>query len=416
MNRLRGTFASLQNRNYRFFFTGLAISQTGDWAQRIGQAWLVLELSDSGLLLGATAALQALPTLVIGPWGGLLADRVDKRRLLLVTQTIVGLLALLLGILTATAVITVWMVLVLAVALGVAKALGHPARKSFVFEMVGRDHIVNAVTLDSVLFNIAKVLGPAFAGVLIAAVGLAASFYLNAASSLALLAALALIRVEDLERAPRAARARGQVRQGLRYVVATPELLGPLALMTVTGILAFEWAVTVPLLARDAFGGDAQTFGAMFSAMGIGATIGGLAVAGALQPRPKSLLVSALAFGTLMVVTSLSPTLPLVMVALVLLGGASTAFRAATTALLQLRAAPQMRGRVMSLLAVAVMGTTPVGAPLLGWLAEVLTIRLVFALGGVATAASALTSYAYVQRHGRHTADVGTGDAVETSA
>ena len=397
-SRLRETFASLRNRNYRLFFAGMAVSQTGDWAQRIGQAWLVLELSDSGVLLGATAALQALPTLVIGPWGGLLADRIDKRRLLLWTQGLAGFLALVLGVLTATGVVRIWMVLGLALALGSVKALDHPARKSIVFEMVGRQHITNAVLLDSVLFNVAKVLGPAVAGALIASVGLAASFYLNAASSLAVLAALVALNASEMEPTPRASKAPRQVREGLRYVLATPRLLGPLVLMTVTGILAFEFPVTLPLLARNAFGGDAQTFGAMFSAMGVGAIVGGLGVAGILKPKTTSLLAVALLFSALLVVTSLAPTLPVAMVVLVLLGGSSTAFRASATALLQLRASPEMRGRVMSLLGIALIGTTMVGGPLVGWLAEVLNIRIVFALGGVATAISAVGSYLYVRR------------------
>ena len=414
--RLRETFASLHNRNYRLYYAGLAVSQTGDWAQRIGQAWLVLELSNSGVLLGATAALQALPTLVIGPWGGLLADRIDKRRLMLWTQGLAGLLALVLGILTATGLVRIWMVFALALALGSVKALDHPARKSIVFEMVGHHHITNAVMLDSVLFNVAKVLGPALAGGLIATVGLAASFYLNAATSLAVLAALVALNADEMEQAPRAKRAPRQVREGLRYVMATPRLLGPLVLMTVTGILAFEWAVTLPLLARNAFGGDAQTFGAMFSAMGIGAIAGGLGVAGILKPRTSSLLISALLFAALLVVTSLAPTLPVAMVVLVLLGGTSTAFRASATALLQLRATPEMRGRVMSLLGVALMGTTPIGGPLLGWLAEVLNIRVVFALGGVATAISAVGSYVYVRRAQTEPAAVETPEAVEAPA
>jgi len=415
MNRFREMFVSLESRNFRLFFAGQAVSQTGEWAQRIGQAWLVLELSDSGVLLGATAALQALPVLVIGPWGGLLADRIDKRRLMVCTQALAGVLALLLGALTATGVVEIWMVLVLAVALGVLKALDHPARKNIVFEMVDQEHVVNAVTLDNVLFNVAKVFGPAVAGVLIAAVGLAASFYLNAASYLAVIAALLLMRTSELQSAPRVARAPGQVRAGFSYVAATPRLLGPLLLMTVCGILAFEWAVTLPLLARDAFGGDAQTFGAMFSAMGFGAIIGGLAAASVLKPTTRSLLITALGFSGFMMLTALAPTLPLVMFALVLLGGANTAFRAGATALMQLRSVPQMRGRVMALLSVALMGTQPVGGPLLGWLAELFGIRAVIALGAAASAVSAIGSFVYVRRSGAASVVMPTRERAEVS-
>jgi predicted MFS family arabinose efflux permease len=401
VTRLRRTFASLSNRNYRLYFVGHGISATGEWAQKIGQAWLVLELSGSGTLLGITAGLQHLPTLVIGPWGGLLADRVDKRRLLLATQVAAGALALTLGLLTATGMVEVWMVMVLALMLGSVKALDKPAKQNLVLDMVGPADLANAVVLNSVVHNVAKAAGPAIAGMLIATVGIAASFYANAASYFAVLLALVLIRPAELQPAPRTVRGPGQLREGLRYVWATPRLRGPLLLMTVSGVLAYEWAVTLPLLARDAFGGDAQTFGTMFSAMGLGAVIGGLAVASSMKPRTNTLLGTALVFSGLMLLTAGTPTLGVAFVALFLLGGASVAFRSTATALIQLRSAPEMRGRVMSLLSVALVGTTPLGGPLMGWLAEVIGIRFTFALGGVATAVAAVASFLWVRRRRR---------------
>jgi MFS family permease len=401
VRRLRATFSSLENRNYRKFFAGHALSSVGLWMQRIGQAWLVLELTGSGTILGVTAALQHLPILLLGPWGGLLADRMNQRRLLLWTESLSGLCALTLGVLASTGLVQIWMVLALAVGLGAADAMSRAAKKSFIYEMVGPGLLTNAVTLHAVMFNAAKVIGPAIAGILIATVGIAASFYANAASYLGFAIALALIPAGDLKPAERAVRGRGQLREGLRYVVATPQLSAPLLLMAVSGMFAYEWAVTLPLLAVGAFGGDAQTFGVMFSAMGAGAVVGGLIVAGSLVPSRRNMLRLAWLFSGLVLLVAVTPSLPVVLAVLVVLGGASVALRSVATALLQIRAAPQMRGRVMSLLAVAIGGTTPIGAPLVGWIGEAFGARYPFALGGLASAAATLAAIWLLRRHRR---------------
>jgi MFS family permease len=397
MTRLRATFASLKSHNFRLFFVGQAVSATGTWMQKIGQAWLVLELTDSGLLLGVTAALQQLPTLFLGPWGGLLADRLDKRRLLLITQCTAGLLALLLGILTFTDRISLWMVLVLALLLGAANALDRPARQSFLSEMVDRAQLINAVTLNSVLMNSARVVGPALAGVLIARVGLAASFFVNAASFVAVVAALLLMRTSQLEPALPVGRQRGQLRAGVRYIRQTPGLLAPLILTAVAGLFAYEWTVTIPLLARDAFDGDADTFGMMYTAMGLGAVTGGLAVAGSIRAEFPVMLRTAGVFSTLVVAVAVAPNLPAVLVALVFVGAASVTLRAVTNALLQLQAEPEMRGRVMALLGVATFGMTPLGAPLIGWISERFGVRFAVGLGGIATGLAALAVARYIR-------------------
>lgn len=366
MTGWRDTFRSLAVRNYRLYFSGHVISDAGTWMQKVGQAWLVLELTGSGTLLGVTFAIQHLPILLIGVWGGLLADRLDKRRLLMVTYGLAGLLALVLGLLTATGVVTLWMVLALALGLGVIDALEKPARHTFVIEMVGPGHLTNAITLSSVVTNTGKVAGPSLAGILIATVGLASSFLVNAGSYLVAVAALALMRRHELTPVEPTRRSSGQLREGLRYVRGTPQLLAPLLLLTVAGTLAYEWAVTLPLLARDAFHGDAQVFGLMFSAMGVGAVVGGLAVAGRLLPSARQLLRLAWVFGGLVVAAASAPTVPVVLVVLVGVGAASIAFRSVAMSWLQLESSPQMRGRVMSLLIVATAGTTPIGAPLVG--------------------------------------------------
>lgn len=397
---MRATFQSLSVRNYRLYISGHLISDMGTWMQKVSQVWLVLELTGSGTLLGVTAALQHLPILLIGPWGGLLADRLNKRRLLLVTHVLAGLLALVLGLLTAFGWIELWMVLLLAFGLGTINAMEKPARQTFVFEMVGPVQLANAITLNSIVANAGKIGGPAAAGILISAFGLASSFLVNAGSYLAVVLSLVLMRRDELTPAEPAHRQRGQLREGLRYVRKTPQLFGPLVLMMVAGTFAFVWTVTLPLLARDGFGGDAQVFGMMFSAMGAGAVLGGLVFASRLTASTRQLVRLALIFGLLVVVTASAPTLPVALVALFCLGGITLAFRAAAISLVQLQSAPPLRGRVMALLLVALVGTAPAGAPLVGWLAELYGARAAMALGGVATMVAGLVTLFYLERRG----------------
>jgi len=384
------TFISLRNRNYRLYFIGQVISVSGTWMQGVAQAWLVLRLSGSGTLLGLVTALQFLPILVAGPWAGVIADRVDKRRLLLATQSVAGILALTLGLLTVTGAVRLWMVFVLALAFGCVVALDNPTRQSFVLEMVGSTDLSNAVTLNSVVVNAARIVGPAIAGVLIAGFSLAACFFINAASYLAVLTALYRMRPDDLLRADRAPRGKGQLREGLRYVRANPELRVPLVVMAVVGTLAYEFQVILPLLARFTFAGDAGVYGAMSSMMGVGAVIGGLATARRSNPTTTTLMRAALVFGFVILGVAVAPTLPVALIALVLTGAASIVFMATANATLQLRAAPEMRGRVMALWAVAFLGTTPIGGPIIGWIGERFGPRWGLGLGAVATMSAGL--------------------------
>ena len=413
---MRSTFSSLGVRNYRMYFVGQTVSLTGTWMQRVGQGWLVLELTGSGALLGVTMALQALPLLLTGAWGGLLADRLDKRRLLLGTQVASTLLSALLGVLIVTDLVKLWMVFALAFALGLVNALENPARHSFVSELVGRDQIANAVTLNSIATNLGRSVGPALAGVLIGAAGLAAAFAVNAASYLAVFLALVLMRRSDINRAVPTPRARGQIREGLRYSASTPDVAAPLALLTVTGLLAAEFQVKLPLLAIEAFDGGAQTYGLMLSAIGVGAVIGGLVIAGSLHPSRPVLVITTVVFGVVLVLVSISPTLPVAYGAMFCLGAASIAFRSTAMSLLQLGAHPQMRGRVLSLSGLAQRGTTPVAAPLAGWLAEVAGARFAVGMGGVVTIAAAFGVALYLHRRrfraGLPATDTGPPDKV----
>ncbi|MDP8987773.1 MAG: MFS transporter [Actinomycetota bacterium] len=386
---LARTFSALGVPNYRRYAFGQAVSLTGTWMQRVAQAWLVLELGGTGTELGLVTGLQFLPLLLFGMWGGLVVDRVDTRRLLVATQAGAAVLALVLGVLVATGAVQLWMVMGLATALGVVHLFDNPGRQAFVLEMVAPDQLANAVTLNSVAVNAARVLGPAVAAGLITTAGLAACFVLNAVSYLAVIAAFASMRRHELRPGEVQRRGPGQLREGLAYVWRTPELRRPLLAMAVVGTLAYEFQVVLPLMARFAFDGGAAAYGAMTSCMGVGAVVGGLVLAGRDRSGPRSLALAGYGFGASLLAAAAAPTLAVELVALVGVGVGSIAFLAAANTLLQLGAAPAMRGRVMALWAVAFLGSTPVGGPLIGWVGEHLGPRVGLALGGVATVVAA---------------------------
>jgi len=384
----RRTFRSLRVRNYRLFFFGQLVSLTGTWMQQVGQDWLVLRLTNRALPLGITLALQFAPMLVLGAWAGVVADRLDKRRLLLATQAAMASLALVLGVLTATGTIRLWMVYVLALLLGCATAFDMPTRQAFVSEMVGPDRVTNAVGLNSAVFNSARVVGPAVAGVLIAAVGIAPAFLINAASYLAVIAGLLAMDPARLHRLPPVDRAEGQVRAGLRYVWADPVLRSTIALVAVVGALGLNYRVALPLLARFTFGGDASAYGALASIMAAGAVVGALAAARRGRPSRALLLGSVAVFGLLSVAAAAAPTLIAEAVVLAPLGVASMTFLATANSTLQLASSPEMRGRVMALYGLVFLGSTPVGGLLGGWMAGQFGPRSILLLSGVSSLAA----------------------------
>ena len=388
-NAWNQTFHSLRVRNYRVYFIAQLISVSGTWMQSIAQAWLVLHLTGSGVDLGIVTGLQFLPVLLFGPFGGLVADRLDKRKLLFATQTAGGLLALTLGILTVTHVVQLWQVYVLAGLLGVVNLFDNPARQTFVMEMVGREDLPNAVSLNSVVMNASRVVGPAIGGLVIVLFGLGICFFVNAVSYVAVLIGLAMMRVADLHRTPPVERARGQVRDGLRYVWRTPPLRNTLIAMAVIGIFAYNFSVTLALLAKVTFHGGAGTYALLTSCMGVGAIIGGLFAAHRAKPTPRLLHTLALVFGVLLCGVAFAPSLVVVSVVIVFMGAASIGFIATANATLQLQAEPAMRGRVMSLYAMAFLGSTPIGAPLVGAIAQWSNPRIAIAVGGVATVLAA---------------------------
>jgi MFS family permease len=395
---LNATFISLRTRNYRLYFIGQSVSLAGTWMQKMAQAWLVLELTNSGGWLGITLAVQQLPLLFLAPWGGLLADRMNKRTILIVTATAAMIPSLLLGVLTLTHHINVGLVLSVAVVGGLIDALDKPARQSFPSEMVSAPHLANAVMLNNIIQDTGKVVGPAVAGVLIAAVGLPYTFFVNALSFLAVLAGLLLMRPVELSATDRVARGAGQLRAGLAYVRATPRLFGPLALLASVGLVAYNFQLLLALLGRETFHGDARTVGYLLGALGAGSVIGGLALAGVLRATIGRIVGAATVLAVLLVATGLSPTLAVAFGSVFALGAASVLFKSVASTWLQLTAAPAMRGRVLALLVVAIGGTTPIGAPLMGWLAEQFGVRATFMLAGVLTAIAAALAYVYLRR------------------
>jgi MFS family permease len=395
---LNATFISLRTRNYRLYFIGQSVSLAGTWMQKMAQAWLVLELTNSGGWLGITLAVQQLPLLFLAPWGGLLADRMNKRTILIVTASAAMIPSLLLGVLALTHHINVGFVLGLAVVGGLIDALDRPARQSFPSEMVSAPRLANAVMLNNIIQDTGKVVGPAVAGVLIAAVGLPYTFFVNALSFLAVLAGLLLMRPVDLSAPDRVARGAGQLRAGLAYVRATPRLFGPLALLASVGLVAYNFQLLLALLGRETFHGDARTVGYLLGALGAGSVIGGLALAGVMRATIGRIVGAATVLAVLLVATGLSPTLAVAFGSVFALGAASVLFKSVASTWLQLTAAPAMRGRVLALLVVAIGGTTPIGAPLMGWLAEQFGVRATIMLAGVLTAIAAALAYVYLRR------------------
>jgi MFS family permease len=397
---LRRSFHSLSIPNYRRYFVGQVVSISGNWMQIVAESWLVLRLTDSGVALGVNTALQFTPMLLAGAYGGVLADRWPKRRLLTVTQTLMALPALTLFLLWTAGSIELWMIYVLVFLRGSVLAVDNPARQSFVSEMVGPNRVVNAVSLNSVIVQTGRMAGPALAGAVIAAFGVGPCFAANAASFFVMIGALRLMNSDDLLQPPPRGRARGQLRDGVRAVWATPALRIPLVLMAIVGTLSFNFVVLLPLLARFTFHGGAGTYAALTSAMGVGAVLGALWNGARGAATPALVTGAAFAFGIALAVAAAAPDLPVELVALAAVGAASVVFSASVNASLQLAAAPELRGRVMALYAVVFIGSNPIGAPLTGWLSGVGGARAGLVLGAAAAIAGGVVGLIAFARAG----------------
>lgn len=387
---LRRSFGSLEISNYRRYFVGQIVSLSGNWMQMVGEMWLMLTLTNSGVAVGVTSALQFLPILVFGAWGGVIADRFSKRRLLIFTQTLMATPALMLWALTAAGVVVPWMVFALVFVRGAVNAVDNPTRQSFVIEMVGANRLVNAVGLNSVLIHSARIVGPAAAGLLIATIGIAPCFLLNAATFAVMIFALRGMDPAQLSEPAVPERGSEGVRAAIAYVRRERSLLIPLLMMVVVGTLAFNFQVLLPLLGRFTFDGGATAYTMLAIAMAVGSICGALATGARGRVSERLLVGSALGFGASAFLAALAPSLPLEMVALAPLGFASVTFAAGINSTLQLGAAPAMRGRVMALYSVVFLGSTPIGGPIAGWLAQAAGPRAGLVLGGVAATAAAL--------------------------
>lgn len=382
------TFASLQVRNYRRFFAGQVVSWTGTWVQWVAQAWLVLELTGSGVGLGLVTAAQWLPVLVLGAWAGVVADRFDKRHLLIATNSTAALFSLILGLATVTEIVTLPVVIAIALLLGVVTAIDNPARQTFTMEMVGRARLTNAVSLNTATFTTARVLGPAAAGLLIHQVGIGECFLLNAISFAPITAVLLTMDTAALRPSERVEQGPKQVREGLRYVASVPMLRTLLTIMAVVGTLQYNFQVILPLLARQTFAGDARTLGLLGAVLGIGMFAGSLGNAAFGRAAKRSLLAAGFTLGAMTLLVAASPSVAVAALLMLPLGAASMAFLATINSTLQLTSSDAMRGRVMALYFVLFLGSTPIGAPLVGWVAETFDPRAALALGGVATIAA----------------------------
>ncbi|MFE0778539.1 MFS transporter [Streptomyces sp. NPDC058861] len=385
-----GTFSSLTIRNYRLFFTGAIVSNTGTWMARITQDWLVLSLTGSAAAVGITTALQFLPMLLFGLYGGVIADRYPKRQLLLVSQAALGLCGVALAALTLSGHVQVWHVYLIAFLLGMVTVVDNPARQSFVSEMVGPEQLRNAVSLNSANFQSARLVGPAVAGVLIAGVGSGWAFLLNGLSFVAPVISLLLMRTGELHKVERVPRGKGQLREGLRYVAGRPDLVWPIVLVGFIGTFGFNFPIWLTAFADGVFHVGAGTYGFLNTLMAAGSLVGALAAARRGSTRLRMLVIAAGVFGVLEVVAALSPAFWLFALLLVPIGMIGLTVNVTANSAVQMATDPAMRGRVMSLYMMVFAGGTPIGAPLLGWVTDVYGARVGFAAGGVISLAAAV--------------------------
>jgi MFS family permease len=357
--------------------------------QRVAQDWLVLELThNSGTALGITTGLQFLPLLLFSLWGGVIADRYSKRRILMVTQTAMGALALILGVLSLTGTVRLWEVYVLAFALGLATVVDNPTRQAFAVEMVGRDGMANAIALNSAVFNLARIAGPAVAGLVIGVAGTSAAFLVNAASYGAVLIGLKLMRPEELHRVPRAERGPGQLREALAYVKARPQLWMPMILIFFVSTFGMNFQVTTALMSRAVFHTGAGAFGIASAVFALGALGGALLAARRSRPTIRLLLATAMAFSVFEILTGLVPDYLSFLIALVPTGLTVLMFTTAANSSTQLNTSADMRGRVMGLYMLVFLGGTPLGSPLAGWVAAAFGARMSLIAGGVVSLAA----------------------------
>ncbi len=398
---MRGTFRSLANFNYRLWMAGTFVSNIGGWMQRTAQDWLVLtQLShNNATAVGVTIALQFFPQVLLLPWTGYAADHFDRRRLIKLTQAIQGALALGLGILTMTGFVRLWQVYLFAALLGCATAFDGPARQSFLSELVGEDDVANAVGLNSTSMNSARLIGPALCGVLISAIGSSWVFMMNAASFLAVIASLLLLRTSELHSHGRAPKTRGNLAETVRYISNRPDIKAVLLILFVIGAFGLHYAILIATMSVMVFHLGASHFGGLLSIMAIGSVIGALMAAGRVRPNIAVLLVACLIFSLGQILAAVMPNYLLFAGSLIVIGAASQTISTGAVGTVQLTTDPQMRGRVMAIVLAVLVGGIPVGAPVVGWVADTFGPRWVAGVGAASGLTAALIAFLYLKRY-----------------
>lgn len=406
------TFRSLHTRNFRLFFVGQLVSQAGTWMEAVALTWVVLQLTDSGVALGLLTAARFGPLLVLGPWGGVLSDRIDRQRLMLATQVAFAALAVVLMVVVVTDLETVPLLFGLGIGFGVLTALDSPARRALVTELVPEDQLANAVGLNSAIMTGARVIGPTVAGLLIAGPGVEWCFVVNVLSYLVIIGSLLRLDRSQIRAVPPVPKAKGQLREGFRYVRRTPALAIPLAFVTVVGTLAFNFQVTMPLLAERSLHGDASTFTLLYATMSLGSVAGALAVARQHRLNAGFLVASGAGMAIAMTAMAMAPNVPLALLAALPTGFTSIFIISGTNAVVQLESAPEMRGRVLALVSMVFLGSTPIGGPLVGWVSQTVDPRAGLLVGSIATGLATV----WVAHRLRHPRPADTPEELTTPA
>ena len=409
-------FVALRHRNFRLYLMGQGLSQAGTWMQTVAMGWLVLKVTGSGGMLGLVSAAQFTPTLLFGAFAGTLADRHSRWHMLQITQVLAAVIAIALGVMVVTDTISIWSLFVLAAAFGTVNAFDMPIRSSFVYELVGPDDITSAVGIGSTTNNVARIIGPGAAGVLIAAFGLAVPFLVNGVSFLAITVALLLMRQSEFVPKARVKREKGQIREGIKVVWADSRLRTPMLMTVVIGMLAYENQISLPLFAKYTFDREATGYGILSSVMGVGSVIGGLLIARFGRATHKRLGFAAAFLGGSMLLAAVMPTFWTMSAALLLVGAGSVAFITMNSATLQLTSPVEVRGRVMALYITAIIGTTPVGGPIIGCIGQHIDPRATYITGGLACLLTAAFAWPSLRRSTEEALPAEEEEAIHRSA